>query len=370
MNYLKRAYTSFATYVYDIPPRLLAFFVLILFVLLPMMQLDIYTIYTLTSASLMAIFAASWDLLVGRTGQMSLGHALFYGIGGYSTALLFQRFGWPFWITIPLSMLIGFAVALLIGIPCLRLKGPYLALVTMAFPLVLTSGVYYFRDVTGGEYGIHGLPSFFPGLPPVQRLLAQYYLALSLLAVSAIILYKIANSKTGMVFVSILDDELSSKASGIDVTKYKLIAFGISGLFASLAGCIQAHILRVANPPMFSLTISIVPLIVTILGGIGTIYGPLVGTYIYFLLDRYVFTVVIPIDKWEFFGIEWIHVKFLIFVLIVVVFVLKWPRGIARTVVDKLEDLQEARPVKVVYEEKEKRNKKKKFSGENVYASS
>jgi len=326
-----------------------------LLALLPIAQLDVYTLSILTSAAIMAVFAASWDLLVGRTGQMSLGHALFYGTGGYVTGLLFKYLGWPLWASIPLSAVAGVAIALVIGLPCLRLKGPYLALVTMAFPLVLTSLIYYFRDITGGEQGITGLPSFFPMIKdPFQQYVAQYYLGLIFLAVSSMILYKLANSKTGMVFVSILDDELASKACGINVTKYKLISFAISGLFASLAGSISAHLIRIANPPMFSLTISILPLIFTILGGLGTIYGPLIGAYIYFILDRYVLTTLIPIHKWTYFGIEWIHVKFLIFALIVVIFILKWPRGIAKSFVEKLEDLEEAREIEEIERKKKK----------------
>jgi len=307
----------------------------------------------MTSANILAIFGASWDLLVGRTGQMSLGHALFFGIGAYSSALLFEFYGLPLWITIPLAVVIGAACGLLIGFPCLRTKGPYLALVSMAFPLILSSIFYFFDDIFKGEFGIRGLPSFFPSLATKDRMLGNYYLTLLLLFISAVILYKIANSHTGIVFVSILDDELASKASGINVTKYKLMAFTISGLFASLAGAAYAHILGVANPPLLSLTWSFVPVIVTFLGGIGTIYGPIIGAYIYYLLDRYFLTIIIEIPY------ELIYIRLLVFTLIVAIIVIKWPRGIGRFVTDKLEDLQEGREIEEIMAEREKKKKKK-----------
>jgi len=355
-TYLRRAYSSFAVHVFDIPPRLSVFLFFLLFLLMPMTGLNDYILSILTSLSIFAMFAISWDLLVGRTGQISLGHALFFGIGAYGSALVDRYFRFPLWLTIPLGVLIGVSAALLIGFPCLRVKGPYLALVTMAFPLILTSLVYYFSPITGGERGI-GVPEFFDTLPLYRRLLAQYYLTLLLLAVSAIILYKLANSKTGLVFVSILDNELASKASGINVTKYKMIAFVISGLFASLAGAVYVHLnsLRTASPsPTLGITVSFLPIILTILGGIGTIYGPLVGAFIYHLLDSYVLKILISVPP------ELEQAKLLGFILIVVILIIKWPRGIARSVVDKLKDLEEAREIEERGKHIWKREKKKK----------
>jgi len=357
-SYLRRAYSSFAARVLDVPPRLSAFLFLLLFALLPLTGIGPYYLNILILANTFAIFVVSWDLLVGRTGQMSLGHALFFGVGSYSTALLNKYFGLPYFVTIPLALIVGALVAVLIGFPCLRVKGPYLALVTMAFPLILWNLVKFggLSPITGGEFGIRPLPSFFPFLPISQQRLAEYYLTLILLLISAVTLYKVANSKTGIVLVSILDNELASKASGINVTKYKLIAFAISGLFASLAGAIYAHLLKLANPATLELTVSFIPVIVTILGGIGTIYGPLLGTYIYYILDLYVLEIMIRVPE------EWKNVKFLAFVLIVIILIIKWPRGIAKSVVDKLQDLEEARELEEIERERKKKQKKETTS--------
>ena len=354
-------------HVLDIPPRLLAFLLLLLFLELPLMGLDIYTLGIFVTANVFAIFAVSWDLLVGRTGLISLGHALFFGVGAYASALLFKYFSLPLWFTIPMALLAGFSVALLVGFPCLKVKGPYLALVTMAFPIILSAVIYYFAPVTGGEQGVINLPTFFPFPNYYLRKLAEYYFTLILLAASSMVVYKIANSKTGIVFVSILDNELASKASGINVTKYKLLAFAISGLFGSLAGAVYAHLLTIANPPTLLLTISFLPVILTILGGLGTIYGPIVGAYIYYILNSYVFKNVIRIPPlWQIHIVTSFlpeinspiytdYLMLLVFTAVVVLLAIKWPRGTARLVVDKLKDLEEAREI-------EKRARKRRLN--------
>ena len=353
ITYLRRAYSSFATYVFDIPSRLLAFLLFLLLLLLPITKPTTYILLVMTIASNMAVFAASWDLLVGRAGQMSLGHALFFGIGAYVTALLYTHMGLPLWVTIPLGVLVGVSVAVLLGFPCLRVKGPYLALVTMAFPIILISIIFYFRQWTGGERGIYPLPRFFPFLTIYQQQVAEYYFTLLLLLVSSIILYTVANSKTGIVFVSIGDDELASKECGINVTKYKLMAFAISGLFASLAGSINAHVLKSTGTATLEITLSFMPVIITILGGIGTIYGPIAGAYLIYILDMYVLEKIVTIPP------EWGPARYLIYIVVVVILIIKWPRGIARFVTDKLEDLQEERELeergKWIWKRKKKR---------------
>lgn len=363
-KYTRKAYTEFLTHIYDVPPRMLAFLILILLAIAPYIGISTLKLDNiLVPANLMAILAVSWDLLVGRTGQISLGHALFWGIGAYGTALLFKYLNWPVWVTIPLSLLAGVGVAIIVGIPCLRMKGPYLALVTMCFPLAITGFLSYYREIFGGDTGIGAViefvggkfvrrpfPKVFPGLLGYNAMIANYYLSLILLIVSAVIIYKIATSKTGIVLISILDDELGSKACGINVTKYKLMSFAISGLFGSLAGAFNAHMVEgSANPNFFHLSNSIIPIIGTILGGIGTIYGPIVGTYIFYLMNRYVFTEVVPLDP---------TLQLLLFVLIVILFIVKWPRGVARAIIEKLEDLEEPREIEEIEKERAKRAEK------------
>jgi branched-chain amino acid transport system permease protein len=351
VKYLRRAYTSFATHVYDIPPRMLAFLILIILSLLPVAGLDTGMLGLLTTANVIAILALSWDLLVGRTGQISMGQAFFFAVGAFCAALLFKYFGLPVWLAIPISLLVGVGIAVVIALPCLRVKGPYLALVTLSLPLAAGGIISYYRDVFGSNTGIL-MTYFFPFSWGYKgQFLANYYLSLSLMAISAIIIYKVASSRTGVVFVSLLDDELASKACGINVTKYKLMAFAISGLFGSLAGCVYAYLLGRATPDFLGISFSLIPITVTILGGLGTIYGPLVGTYIYYLLNNVLTNNVFPKVAPQLSG----YAPLLIFMLLVIIFVLKWPRGIARAVVDKLDDLQEAREIDEIEKKKVKR---------------
>jgi len=361
-TYPRRIYTSFITNIVDIPSRLVALLCFLLLLLFPVTRPGTLLLYVLTYTNIIAIFAASWDLLVGRVGQISLGHALFFGIGAYTTALLYKFYALPLWATIPLAILSGASVAVLVGFPSLRVKGPYLALVSMAFPLILTGLIFYFREWTGGENGIWGLPRFFPigfftqmGFPYSEALylqkIAEYYLTLLLLLASGILLYKIANSKIGITFISILDDEQASKSCGINTTKYKLMAFAITACFASLAGAVYAHIITSIGPAStLSVTLSFLPVIMTMFGGIGTIYGPIAATFIIQTLDLYILRKVVDVP------LEW-HP--LIFIIIVVIIIIKWPRGIAKFVTDKFEDLQEARELEERGKHIWKREKKK-----------
>jgi len=335
-TYLRRFYTSFATHIIDVPTRLLAFLLSLLLIAVPVAKLPINILLILTIANLMAIFAASWDLLVGRTGQISLGHALFFGIGGYTTALLNVKVGWPVWATISAGVLLAFVAAVGVGYLTLRVKGPYLALVSMALPIILSGIILYFKDVTGGERGIGGLSYLFPQVTYSDKSLAEYYFTLILLLASAIILYKVANSHTGIVLVSILDDEVASKACGINVTNYKVMALAISGIFAGLAGSIFAHILRAISLQMLAVDLSFMAVIMTIFGGLGTIYGGIAGAFIIQLLDKYVLIDVIAVRT------EW---RLLIYIAIIIILIMKWPRGVARFVTDQINDLSEEREI-------------------------
>jgi len=336
-KYLRRGYSTFATHVLDIPPRLLAFLLLILLSFLPITRPGLYILFMLSLANLTAIIVASWDLLT-RAGQMSLGHALFFGLGAYGSALMYKYYHLPIWATIPVGVLIGVIAALVLGIPCLRVKGPFLAIVTMTAPLIVIGIFFFFSGIFGGEYGVAGLPRFFElkffterGLPYTEarymQQVADYYISLLVLFVSATILYKVATSRTGIVFVSILDDELASKACGINVTRYKLLAFVISAAFASLAGGVYAHFMTIAGPSTLAATLSFLVVLRAIMGGMATIYGPIVGTYIYALLSGYVLKITIHVpDEYHLF----------IFIAIVVIFIIFWPRGIGRFIVEDI----------------------------------
>jgi branched-chain amino acid transport system permease protein len=359
-GYLVRAYSSFTAKVFDIPPRLLAFLSLLTLLAIPCSG-DKY-LPMLTYSCVYAILAASWDLLVGRTGQVSLGHAFFFGIGAYCSALLIQFQGSGsitipllqttipiYLLTIPASLAITVLLAILLGLPALRVKGPYLGLLTLCIPLIMfnITNWHPLYDIFHGMSGIK-VPYFFSFLRgnPIRNTV-EYYFALTVLFFSAVIIYKVATSKTGIVFVSILDNELASKACGINVTRYKLLSFVISGLFGAFSGCIYTNlIIGRAKPMLFETTYSFLPITLTFLGGLGTIYGPLVGAFIYNFLDQYVMpTYLEPVMKSMGLSTYFGQLRIIIFALLIIILIIKWPRGIARTIVDKLNDLAKPRDI-------------------------
>jgi branched-chain amino acid transport system permease protein len=368
-RYLRRFYTSFATYILDIPPRLLVFLLFLLALSIPLLLTGNvmggdYYLRIFILANVNALFAASWDILVGRAGQISLGHALFFGIGAYSSAIFATLIGLPPWITLALSVPFGVLAAFLVGFPSMRVKGPYLALVSLAFPLILIrlswlESPINIKAIMGGDFGIQGIPKLISnGYSPLQVRVFEYYFSLLLLCVGSIVLYKIARSKTGIVFVSILDDELASKASGINTTKYKLLAFAISAFFASLAGGFYAHFMTGADlstllfgGPSKGLIVpgSFTVVIMTIFGGIGTIYGPIVGAYILSLLPLLLYKIIELVSNLTNLGLSiadmW-NWTFLIYIVSVVGFVVAWQKGIAAYVVEKLDELTETEEIR------------------------
>ncbi len=300
-----------------LPTRVIAVLFIILLLTLPLLTQDMYILRILAIAAIFSIFAASWDLLSGFVGQISFGHALFFGVAAYTSALLNLRLGLPPLVTIPLGALVAVLVGLLVGIPCLRLKGPYLGLATLAFPIMLMGIIFVFPGFFGGELGISGLTR----LAPLR--LQEYYLAVVLMLVLCFTMWKITDSKIGIIFHAIREDEIAVRASGINTTKYKLLAFCLSGFFAGISGGLYTHFLRIAGPSMLAVLMSFQAIIWTIFGGIATIYGAVVGVFILYP------TLEILRAASEY--------RMLIFALIVLLVLRLMPEGITVFVRDRLE---------------------------------
>jgi branched-chain amino acid transport system permease protein len=300
-----------------LPTRVIAIVFVLALLLMPLLTNDMYILRILAIASIFAIFAASWDLLSGYVGQVSFGHALFFGVAAYTTALLNLRLGWPPIITIPIGALAAVLVGLLVGIPSLRLKGPYLGLATLAFPIMLMGIIFVFPGFFGGELGISGITRLAP-----TRII-EYYIAVVLMLVLCFAMWKITDSKMGIIFHAIREDEIAVRASGINTIKYKLMAFCISGFFAGLAGGLFTHFLRIAGPSMLAVLMSFQAIIWTIFGGIVTIYGAVVGVFILYPTLE----VLRALSEY----------RMLIFALIVLLILRIMPEGITTFVRDKLE---------------------------------
>jgi len=304
--------------VFVLPSRIIAFFFCLFLLLLPLMTKDPYLLRIIIFSSIFAIFAASWDLLSGFTGQMNFGHALFFGVAAYTSALLNLRLGIPPWLTIPLGALMAVMAGLVVGIPCLRLRGPYLALATLAFPIILMGIIFTIPDITGGELGVSGIK------PLASSRIASYYICVILMLGLGLIMWKIGDSKIGIIFHAIREDEVAVRASGINTTRYKLLAFSLSGFFAGIAGGLYTHFIRIAGPSTLEVSLSFQAIIWAIFGGVVTIYGPIAGVFILYPLME--FLRILP------------EIRTLLFGLTVVIILLFMPEGLTTWVRDKMEE--------------------------------
>ena len=319
---LRRLFKDFQGDVLAIPGRLIALIFLVLLFLVPLFTQQPYILRTLIYANMFVIFAVSWDFISGYTGQINFGHALFFGVAAYTTALLNTHLGWQPWATIPIGALGAVIAGVLMCLPALRLRGPYLSLVTLAFPLILLGIIFSFTDFTGGELGISGLDRIS------ESKTVDFYVSALVMIVSVFIMWKLTDARsslvrTGIIFHAIREDEIAARASGINTIRYKLLAFAVGGFFAGIAGGFYAHFMRIAGPSTLELALSFQAIIWTVFGGIVSIYGPFVGVYLLYPLME--FLRVVP------------EVRYIIFAGIVILILLFMPEGIAVWIRDKIE---------------------------------
>ena len=315
--YLKRLFTIFKGEVLVLPSRIALILFILVLLLIPVATYDPYLFRILTLASIFAILAASWDLLSGFTGQMNFGHALFFGVGAYTAALVNLHFSIPPWGSIPLGGLAAVLAGLVIGIPCLRLRGTYLALTTLAFPIILLGIVFAIPEITGGELGVSGLSRL------TGSRVGDYYLTVGLMLVLCTIMWKITDSNTGIIFHAIREDEVAVRASGINTTRYKLLAFSLSGFFAGISGGLYAHFMRIAGPSNLEVSMSFTVVIWAIFGGVVTIYGPVGAVFVLF-----------PLLEFMRF---WPEYRILMFALVILLILLYMPEGLFPWIRNKIE---------------------------------
>ena len=249
----------------------------------------------LADIAILALAALSLNLLIGFTGQISIGHSAFFGLGGYTTAILMNTHGWsPGW-TLPISALICFVVGVLVGIPALRLTGVYLSLVTLALAQLFPALVRKFDDLTGGSRGISNLrydPPSWTGLDArdrADRTMWLYIVALFLLVLGYIIARNLVKSRMGRAMIAVRDNTTAAAVMGVHVAVVKTVVFGISAALAGLAG--SAFVLRQtqANPDNLNYTIlgAIIFLVIMVIGGTASLLGPVVGAFVYYRVDEY-----------------------------------------------------------------------------------
>jgi branched-chain amino acid transport system permease protein len=320
MYLVRRAWAELRNEVFVLPSRIAVLIWVLALLLLPLAYADAYVLRILTMTCLFAIFAASWDLLAGYTGQVNFGHALYFGAGAYTSALLSLKLGIAPWATVwagaAVAAFFGFAT----GYLCLRLRGSYLSLATLAFPLIALGLLFAFPNFSGGELGVSGVRRL--AVTPT----ANYYVAAISMLVIVFGLWALADSKFGLVLHAIRDDEVAARASGINTLRYKLAVFSIAAAAAGFAGALFAHYLRVAGPSTLEVALSFQVVIWGIFGGLATVYGPVAAVFLLYPLTEWLGSV-------KGFG----EMRLLAFAVIVLLVLLFMPRGLAPWVRDKIE---------------------------------
>lgn len=240
--------------------------------ILPLVMPSMYWQRVISIVCIYALLALSFDFLAHYVGLVSLGGAFFIGTGGYLAAILNTSFGLPPLLTIPIATLLGACICTLLLFPCLPLRGVYFAIVTLMYPLLLAR-VIEALDILGGTDGILGIESF------ANRWVEQYFIILIVL----FFLFgtrRLVNQDVGLVFRAVKDNDQSVRASGISITYYKTIAVFISSAIGCLAGAYLVHLYMWAGLSTFALDFSILPIAATVIGGSGTLVGPVLGAFI------------------------------------------------------------------------------------------
>ena len=247
---------------------------------IPLVLSDNYMLQLLTLIVIFTIYASSWNLLAS-SGQGSLGHAAFLGIGGFTSSLLAINLGVPPIIGIFIAGAVSAAIGFLIGITCVRLKAWFLAMVTFGFSVIAETLFSEFDDVTHAILGFRTPPLLF------SERLPFYYFAVLISIASVAIIYFIMKSKMGLAFKAIHQNTAEASMVGINTAKYKLYAFVLSTFFAGLSGAIYAHFQRYIHISYFAADISFKPLMMSVIGGLGTIEGPIIGSAVMVFIDHF-----------------------------------------------------------------------------------
>ncbi len=277
-----------------------------------------YWVFLLTDVFIMALFATSFNLLLGYTGLVSFGQAAYYAVGAYGTALMIKYFSSSLWPAIGVGVGAALVLALVIGYLCVRVTRLYFSMLTLAFSSMIYAIIFKWRGFTGGDDGIAGVarPSldFFFIKFSLDNPKAYYFFVLVLVALSVWVLWRIVRSPLGYLLQANRDNAKRAEFIGVAVKRFRLIAFMIAGFFAGLAGSLYALLAGFVSPELAFWTKSGDPVIMSLVGGFNTFLGPVVGAAIYSLLKDFIAT---KTENWLFY-----------LGLILLVLVLALPQGV------------------------------------------
>ena len=239
-----------------------------------------YVLHILIIVSCYTVLAVSLDLIAGHTGLLTLAHAAFYGLGAYTSALLAIHVGLPFWLGVLSGMLVAAFVSFVVSLPSLRLHGDYFAIATFGFQMILYSVFNNWSDVTGGSIGIPGIPQATIFGATVNSRIGYLILAVTLAALAYAAVRQLVTSPFGRVLRSIREDEAFASSLGKNTLRFKVTAFALSAALAASAGSLYAHYNTYIDPGSFTVMESILVVSMVIIGGAGSLWGPVIGAVV------------------------------------------------------------------------------------------
>lgn len=250
------------------------------FAIVPLMTRDDYTLGVWTFILLNVLVVVGLDLLLGYAGQLSLGHGAFVAVGAYASALLTTKANWSGWVAMPVGILAASILAALIAVPTLRLRGYYLAMATMGFPILFDAVIRFESSWTGGSSGVTAIPGLLVNGVPLSDPARYYWFVLCVVAIVLLLAWNIANSRLGLKLRAIHADETAAMARGIPMARVKMMIFVLSAAIAALSGSLYVHNVHFVAASTFGLQYSLMLVVMLVAGGMGRIWGGVAGVVV------------------------------------------------------------------------------------------
>jgi len=252
--------------------------------MIPLVVPSNYAMRVIIYIGLYIVLALGLNVVMGFTGLLNIGHAAFYAVGAYTTAILMVKYGMSFWLTIPVGMLFGVLLGIILGFPTLRVRDDYLAIVTLGFGQIVYIIANNWMGLTRGPRGIPGIPAPRIGFSDWQIVIesypAYYYLILLFVFITIYACVRIMDSRVGLAWMAIREDEDVAAVMGINLVYYKTMAFGFSAALGALAGSFFAVFQSFVSPNSFTILESVIIISIPILGGLGSISGTIIGAIV------------------------------------------------------------------------------------------
>ncbi|CAM5205748.1 Branched-chain amino acid transport system permease protein OS=Castellaniella defragrans OX=75697 GN=HNR28_003411 PE=4 SV=1 [Castellaniella defragrans] len=287
--------------------------------LAPLALHDRYLLHVGVMMLIFACLASSLNLIVGYIGEFSLGHTAFFGMGAYVAALLSTKLGLPLWVLVPLAGVVAAFLGLIIGGITLQLRGPFFVIVTLCFAEILRLAAINWVDLTNGPMGLAGIPEPFH-----QDKLIYYYVSWLALALCAYLSYRFVYSSMGRAAVTIRENRYIAQSVGIHPFRYAMCAFVLGAFMAGVAGSLYAYYISFVGPEVFNFSFMVSMILMVLIGGKGTLLGPLIGSVIVISLEE------------SLRGVQ--EFRLSLFGIIVILIVLFMPRGIVGYVYGRLRE--------------------------------